>query len=50
VNFKGRECYRLGWGLYPSQALAAAAVRNVPEYFRSGGAAPRVLAVSEALP
>jgi hypothetical protein len=50
VNFKGRDCYRLGWGLYPSSALATAAVRNVPEYFRTGGAAPKVLPVSEALP
>lgn len=50
VNFKGRDCYRLGWGLYPSQARAAAALRAVPEYFRTGGAAPKVLAVSEALP
>jgi uncharacterized protein DUF4388 len=50
VSYKGRDCYRLGWGIYPSQARAAAAVRTVPEYFRSGGAAPKVLAVSEALP
>jgi hypothetical protein len=50
VNFKGRDCYRLGWGLYPSSAQATAAVRNVPEYFRTGGAAPKVLPVSEALP
>jgi hypothetical protein len=50
VNFKGRDCYRLGWGLYPSSAQATAAVGNVPEYFRTGGAAPKVLAVSEALP
>jgi hypothetical protein len=50
VNFKGRDCYRLGWGLYSSPARAAAALGAVPEYFRTGGAAPKVLAVSEALP
>jgi hypothetical protein len=50
VDFKGRDCYRLVWGVYPSSTSATAALRNVPEYFRSGGAAPRVLGASEVIP
>jgi septal ring-binding cell division protein DamX len=50
VNFKGRECYRLCWGLYPSESRASAALRTVPDYFKSGGATPRVLSVSEVAP
>ena len=50
VNFKGRECYRLCWGLYPSEGKASAAVRGVPEYFRNGGASPKVLGTSEVAP
>jgi len=50
VNFKGRDCYRLAWGVYPSSSKATAALGDVPEYFRSGGAAPKVLGASEVLP
>jgi septal ring-binding cell division protein DamX len=50
VNFKGRDCYRLVWGVYPSSARATAALRNVPDYFLSGGAAPKVLGASEVIP
>jgi hypothetical protein len=50
VNFKGRDCYRLVWGVYPSSTRATAALRNVPEYFRNGGAAPKVLGASEVIP
>jgi hypothetical protein len=50
VKFQGRDCYRLGWGVYPSSARASAALRSVPEYFRLGGATPKVLSVSEAAP
>jgi pyruvate/2-oxoglutarate dehydrogenase complex dihydrolipoamide acyltransferase (E2) component len=50
VNFKGRDCYRLVWGVYPSSTRATAALGSVPEYFRSGGAAPKVLGASEVLP
>jgi septal ring-binding cell division protein DamX len=50
VNFKGRECYRLCWGLYSSESRASSAVRTVPEYFRNGGATPKVLGVSEVAP
>ena len=50
VNFKGRDCYRLAWGVYPSSSKATAALGDVPEYFRSGGAAPKVLGASEVVP
>jgi hypothetical protein len=50
VSFKGRDCYRLCWGLYQGEARAASAVRSVPEYFRRGGASPRVVSASEILP
>jgi septal ring-binding cell division protein DamX len=50
VNFKGRDCYRLVWGVYPSSTRATAALRDVPEYFRTGGAAPKVLGASEVIP
>jgi septal ring-binding cell division protein DamX len=50
VNFKGRDCYRLAWGVYPSSSKATAALGDVPEYFRSGGATPKVLGASEVVP
>jgi septal ring-binding cell division protein DamX len=46
VNYKGRDCYRLCWGLYESSSRAASAVRSLPEYFRKG-ATPRVVGASE---
>lgn len=50
VNFKGRDCYRLCWGIYESEARAGSAVNSVPEYFRRGGAAPKVVPTSGILP
>jgi hypothetical protein len=50
VNYKGRDCYRLCWGVYDSSAGAASAVRSVPDYFRRGGASPRVVSAAEILP
>jgi hypothetical protein len=46
VNYKGRDCYRLCWGLYESASRAASALPQLPEYFRKG-ATPRVIAASE---
>lgn len=31
---RGRSCYRVLWGVYPSQSAAAAAAGSVPEFFR----------------
>ncbi|HLA77309.1 MAG TPA: DUF4388 domain-containing protein [Vicinamibacteria bacterium] len=50
VSFKGRDCYRLCWGLYPNQAAAETALPGLPAYFREGGAKPRVIAGREILP
>jgi hypothetical protein len=50
VNYKGRDCYRLCWGVYASEARAQAALHGVPEYFRNGGATPKVLGAAEVLP
>ena len=46
VHYKGRDCYRLCWGLYESASRAASALPSLPEYFRKG-ATPRVIAASE---
>jgi len=50
VNYKGRECFRMCWGLYPDAARAAAAMSALPDYFRRGGATPRVTAAADVLP
>jgi len=49
VNYKGKDCYRLCWGLYPDESRAASAMQSLPEYFRKGGAAPRVMSATEIL-
>jgi len=50
VSYKGRDCYRMAWGVYPDSARAASAVRSLPDYFRRGGAAPRVMPASDVVP
>jgi septal ring-binding cell division protein DamX len=50
VILKGRSCYRLCWGSYASAPLAEDAQRRLPEYFRQGGALPRVVPVAAILP
>jgi hypothetical protein len=50
VNFKGRDCLRLCWGLYPDHGTAQNALRTLPAYFREGGANPRVVTTREILP
>jgi len=50
VSFKGRDCLRLCWGLYPDQGAAQNALRTLPAYFRENGANPRVTATREILP
>jgi hypothetical protein len=50
VSFKGRDCYRLCWGLYPSEGAAESALRTLPAYFHEGGAKPRVVTGREILP
>ena len=43
VDFKGRSCYRMGWGLYQEETRAASALRSLPDYFRQPGIVPRVV-------
>lgn len=50
VHYKGRDCFRMCWGLYTTPARASSAVRALPEYFRVGGATPKVLPVASLLP
>jgi hypothetical protein len=50
VNYKGRDCYRMAWGIYPDAARAASAARSLPDYFRRGGATPRVMPAAEVVP
>jgi hypothetical protein len=49
VHYKGKDCYRIGWGLYESEAKASTGARSVPDYFRQGGARPKVMPLSELL-
>jgi hypothetical protein len=50
VNYKGRDCYRMAWGIYADSARAASAARSLPEYFRRGGATPRVMPAADVGP
>jgi septal ring-binding cell division protein DamX len=50
VNYQGRDCFRMCWGLYASPERASAALRALPDYFRVGGASPRVQPVAGLLP
>jgi hypothetical protein len=50
VSYKGRDCYRMAWGVYPDAARAASAARSLPDYFRRGGASPRVMPAAEVVP
>jgi hypothetical protein len=50
VKYQGRDCYRLCWGLYPGASEAASAARGLPDYFRKGGATPRVMSAAELVP
>lgn len=50
VSYKGRQCYRMCWGMYMSEARAASALQSLPGYFRHGGASPKVVPVSTVLP
>jgi septal ring-binding cell division protein DamX len=49
THYKGKDCYRVGWSVFDSEAKASTALRSVPEYFRRGGATPKVVAVPEIL-
>jgi hypothetical protein len=50
VAVKGKDCYRVCWGTYESRPAAEAALRALPDYFRQGGATPRLAPLAELLP
>jgi hypothetical protein len=50
VRHRGRDCHRLCWGIYDTPEAAALADRQLPSYFRQGGAVPRVVTVVSILP
>jgi hypothetical protein len=50
VNYKGRSCYRLCWGVFDSEATAASALPRLPDYFVQGGASPKVAPLASLLP
>lgn len=51
VRYQKHDCYRLLWGLFPEESSAASdGVGSVPQYFRAGGAIPKAIPVSTALP
>ncbi|HET9314509.1 MAG TPA: DUF4388 domain-containing protein, partial [Vicinamibacteria bacterium] len=50
VHYNGRDCFRMCWGLYSTPAKANSAMRGLPDYFRVGGAKPKVIPVVSLLP
>jgi septal ring-binding cell division protein DamX len=50
VNVKGKDCYRLCWGVYDGRPEAEAALGALPSYFRQGGVTPRLSPLAELLP
>jgi septal ring-binding cell division protein DamX len=50
VSYRGRSCYRLCWGIYDDASQAGAATHTLPEYFRKGGATPKVYPTTGLLP
>jgi hypothetical protein len=50
ARYQEKDCYALGWGIYPSEAEARAAAKRVPGYFLGNGLRPRVVPVARLLP
>jgi septal ring-binding cell division protein DamX len=50
VNYKGRDCHRICWGVYPDRATADAAARSFPAYFRQNRIRPRIQPLTDLLP
>jgi septal ring-binding cell division protein DamX len=50
VEYKGRSCYRICWGVYENETGAHAAVKSIPEYFRKGGASPKAVSTASVIP
>lgn len=50
VNYKGRDCHRICWGVYPDRAAAEAAAQGFPSYFRQNSIRPRIQPLADLLP
>jgi hypothetical protein len=50
THYKGKSCFRLCWGIYENEGRAGSALAGLPEYFRRGGASPKVVRTSTILP
>jgi Domain of unknown function (DUF4388) len=50
VDYRGRSCYRVCWGIYDSESRAGSALSGVPDYFRNGGAHPKVVPTTALIP
>lgn len=50
VDYKGKSCYRVCWGIYDSEGKARAAVASVPGYFTINGAQPKAVPATTVLP
>jgi septal ring-binding cell division protein DamX len=50
VDYKGKSCYRVCWGIYDSEGKARAAVASVPGYFTTNGARPKAVQAATVLP
>jgi hypothetical protein len=49
VNYQGKACHRVCWGLYDSEGRADSASRRLPGYFRQNGASPKVVRTATLL-
>jgi hypothetical protein len=49
VNYKGKDCHRVCWGLYDSEGRAGSAATRLPGYFRENGASPKVVRTATLL-
>jgi septal ring-binding cell division protein DamX len=49
-TLKGRDCFRVCWGLYPTREAAREAIPTLPEFFRSSGSQPVVLPLARLHP
>jgi len=50
VNYKGKSCYRVCWGVFESEGRATSALQSLPDYFVKGGATPKVAPLASLLP
>jgi hypothetical protein len=49
-QMKGKSCYVVCWGIYPTPQAATPAMRNVPAYFEQPGVSRKVVRAAEILP